>query len=173
MLSLVWKLRGSLSWEHGESIPSSISKKSWSQEAKLLHPHPWSQGARRLRKEGFHMGEYPLLSEEVLQSVGVSEILGKVFGERLKKIATPKPKEGGWTLKSSEVTAIVAAKKNSSAVVPVSTCSLAKATTKPSTRKKRYRDPSPKKKVSLGQQTLVPKQVKKLDQKGQRQVLTL
>ena len=67
MLSLVWKLRGSLSWELGESILSSISKKSWSQEAKFLHPHPWSQGVRRLRKEGPHMGEYPLLSKEVLQ----------------------------------------------------------------------------------------------------------
>lgn len=31
---------------------------------------------------------------DVLFSVGVSEILGKVLGERLKKIATPKPKEG-------------------------------------------------------------------------------
>lgn len=74
------------------------------------------------------------------------------------------------------MTAIVAAKKkstiflkkvaSSTAVVPVSASSLAKAITKPSTRKKRYCDPSPKKKVSLGQQTLVPKQVKKLDQKG-------
>ncbi|RXH78644.1 hypothetical protein DVH24_002162 [Malus domestica] len=88
---------------------------------------------------------------------------------------------GCWTLKNSELMAMVAAKKkstlmekkvvSSSMVVLAFASFLAKATTKPSTGKKRSLNPLPKKKVSLGQQTIIPKQVKKLVQKGQCQVL--
>ncbi|KAM1104710.1 hypothetical protein ACFX13_013333 [Malus domestica] len=60
---------------------------------------------------------------------------------------------------------------SSSMVVLAFASFLAKATTKPSTGKKRSLNPLPKKKVSLGQQTIIPKQVKKLVQKGQCQVL--
>ncbi|CAN6721162.1 unnamed protein product [Malus baccata var. baccata] len=50
--SLVSELRGLQLWGLLEKpILPSISKKAWSQEAKFLHPHPWSQGVRFIQSK--------------------------------------------------------------------------------------------------------------------------